>query len=121
LTTFTIISDDNQDLSGQNAEDVNMYQEPHYITLLKQIAETEEYTLDVDCCHILEFNKSLYRQLEDYPTDVIPIFDLVAVQVFKEHIAQNHYPDGVQGSNMPDYEQSEQIIQVRPYNLKKVY
>jgi hypothetical protein len=79
LTTFTIISDDNQDLNGQNLDDVNMYQEPHYITLLKQIAETEEYTLDVDCCHILEFNKSLYRQLEDYPTDVIPIFDLVAV------------------------------------------
>jgi DNA replicative helicase MCM subunit Mcm2 (Cdc46/Mcm family) len=69
-------------------EDVNMYQEPHYITLLKQIAETEEYNLDVDCSHIYDFNKSLYKQLEDYPTDVIPIFDLVTEQVFKEYIQQ---------------------------------
>ena len=69
-------------------EDVNMYQEPHYIALLKQIAETEEYNLDVDCSHIYDFNKSLYKQLEDYPTDVIPIFDLVTEQVFKEYIMQ---------------------------------
>ena len=88
-----------------------MYQEPHYISLLKQIAETEEYTLDVDCCHILEFNKSLYKQLEDYPTDVIPIFDLVAVQVFKEFIQQNIQNfDGHQGSNMPNPEEKEHII-----------
>lgn len=56
-----------------------MNAEPVYITLLKQIAETEDYTLDVDCSHIKEFCPQLYRQLEDYPTDVIPIFDLVAV------------------------------------------
>ena len=87
LTTFTIINDEAHDLNNdQNMEDVNMYQEPHYITLLKQIAETEEYNLDVDCCHIYDFNKSLYKQLEDYPTDVIPIFDLVTEQVFKEYI-----------------------------------
>ena len=53
--------------------------EPLYITLLKQIAETEDYTLDVDCNHIHEYDKPLYDQLVTYPTDVIPIFDLVAV------------------------------------------
>jgi DNA replication licensing factor MCM4 len=26
----------------------------------------------------------LYRQFEDYPTDLIPIFDLVVTQVYKE-------------------------------------
>lgn len=59
--------------------------EPFYITKLKEMQETEEYTLEVDCNHLFDFKKSLYRQLEDYPADVIPIFDLVALQVFKEH------------------------------------
>ena len=38
-----------------------------------------------------DFKKSLYKQLEDYPADVIPIFDLVALSVFKE---QNSYGNG---------------------------
>ena len=59
---------------------------PYYITLLRQIAETEEYNLDVDCHHIYDFNKKLYNQLVDYPTDVIPIFDLVALQTYKDHV-----------------------------------
>ena len=53
--------------------------EPYYITKLKEMQETEEFTLEVDCNHIYEFKKSLYKQLEDYPADVIPIFDLVAL------------------------------------------
>jgi len=35
--------------------------EPCYITLLKTIAETEDFTLDVDCDHIYQFNKVLYK------------------------------------------------------------
>ena len=96
LTTYTIVNDEDQDLNMQ--EDANLYQEPHYITLLKQISETEEYTLDIDCDHIFQFNRSLYRQLEDYPTDVIPIFDLVAVQVYKEYIVNYNQNDYGQGS-----------------------
>jgi len=73
------------------------------------MAETEEYTLEVDCGHLYEFKKSLYKQLEDYPADVIPIFDLVALSVFKEHMSygMNHNMDGVQGSNMQEMEQNE--------------
>ena len=75
LTTFTIMIDDDVDMNEME----RFNQEPHYIKLLKQIAETEDYTLEVDCDHLYEFNPSLYRQLEDYPTDVIPIFDLIAL------------------------------------------
>jgi DNA replicative helicase MCM subunit Mcm2 (Cdc46/Mcm family) len=50
------------------------------------IQQTQEYYLDIDCNHIHQHNKDLYRQLEDYPTDVIPIFDLVALQVYKQQI-----------------------------------
>ena len=82
LLTFTIMP---------NADDMQVDEyafniEPHYITQLKQIAETEEYVLDINCAHLHEFNAALDRKLEDYPADVIPIFDLVALQVFKEQI-----------------------------------
>ena len=40
---------------------------------------------------MFDFSKVLYKQLEDYPTDVIPIFDLVATQVFKEYALGNQY------------------------------
>jgi len=56
----------------------------------------------------------LYKQLEDYPTDVIPIFDLVAVQVFKEYISQGAGGFGMdmgQNSNMQqEQDQNDQII-----------
>jgi len=40
--------------------------------------------LDVDCDHVFEFDNALYRQLENYPTDIIPIFDLVVTGLYKE-------------------------------------
>lgn len=75
LISFTLPADEENDASDHEMQ----YNEPHYISLLRQIAETEDYTLDVNCDHIFDFSKNLYKQLEDYPTDVIPIFDLVAL------------------------------------------
>ena len=51
---------------------------PFYIEQLKLIMETEQYILDVDCNHIYQYDQLLYRQIENYPSDVIPLFDLVA-------------------------------------------
>jgi DNA replication licensing factor MCM4 len=81
LLTYTQIPD--QD----NMADDQFNIEPFYITKLKEMGETEDYTLNVDCGHLYEFNRNLYKQLEDYPADVIPIFDLVALQVFKENLS----------------------------------
>lgn len=104
LTTFIPeISDDQMDLSGDAGNERYM-QVPIYITKLKQIAETEEYTLDVDCGHVYQYNQQLYKQLEDYPTDVIPIFDLVALNVFKEFVLsgmQNNQDGGMNFGGNP--------------------
>ena len=53
LTTFTAIP--------ENDDDQNFNIEPYYITLLKQLAITEELVLDINCDHLIEFNRSLYR------------------------------------------------------------
>ena len=47
------------------------------IEQLKMIKDTETYILDIDCDHIYQFSQQLYKQIECYPADVIPIFDLV--------------------------------------------
>jgi DNA replication licensing factor MCM4 len=65
-----------------NDEDFNS--KPIYLQALQQCSETEEYILNIDCNHIWEYDQILYRQLENYPSDVIPMFDLVASQCFKE-------------------------------------
>lgn len=98
LLTYTIMPDaDTMNDDGDDQFNIT----PYYITKLQEMQETEEYTLEVDCNHLFEYKKSLYRQLEDYPADVIPIFDLVALQVFKEHLnyGASNMAD-IQGSNL---------------------
>lgn len=115
LTTFVDMTDDDEDFA----------KEPYYISQLKVIHDTEMYILDVNCDHIYQFDQSLYRQLENYPTDIIPIFDLVVTGLYKETYLFNPTMNGMggDGSEMVQYEdgQNEPIIQVRPYNLRVHY
>jgi len=90
---------------------------PYYIEKLKEVRELELNVLDVDCSHIFSFDAQLYRQIEDYPTDLIPIFDLDVSQVYKE---LDMYNLGGEQNRTEDH-QEEIFIQVRPHNLKKTY
>ena len=73
---------------GENEQDYT--KAPYYIELLKEINMTNVYTLDVNCDHIFSFDPSLYKQIENYPTDVIPIFDLVVTGIYKENYIINN-------------------------------
>lgn len=76
-----------------------------YLTKLEEILLVpNEPFLTVNCAHLKEYNEQLYRQLVDYPTEVIQIFDMGANELFQElH---------------PDY--TEQIIiSVRPFNIDR--
>jgi DNA replication licensing factor MCM4 len=91
---------------------------PYYIEKLKTVRDMEAQVLDVDCSHIYEHDAQLYKQIEDYPTDLIPIFDLVVSQVYKE---LDMYNIGGE-QNIGEQDQQEDVfIQVRPHNLKKHY
>ena len=92
LTNYTL-EKDRDSISGM----------PYYMNQLKQISETEEYILNLDCNHLFEFDPQLHRQFINFPCEMIPYFDAVINQMFKEYIG--------------DAENSN-IIQVRPYNLR---
>ena len=64
--------------------DDSMSDTPHYIQLLNEIKQTEIYVLTVNCDHIYQFDRSLYQQLVNYPSDIIPLFDLGANDLFKQ-------------------------------------
>ncbi len=61
---------------------------PTYMEALKTIVVTQIFVLEVDGDHLFEFDQQLYRQLENYPTDIIPMFDLVATGIYKENLGQ---------------------------------
>jgi len=119
INNFEEIKDDSDE-----EDDQKFQKAPYYIQRLKEVREMDANVLDIDCDHVFQFDQMLYRQIEDYPADIIPIFDLVVTQVYKE---LDMYNIGAQDQNDPDYNMNndefgnDQIIQVRPHNLRKVY
>lgn len=85
-----------------NNEDISAV--PYYTQQLREIQETEEYVLNIDCEHLYSIAQGLYTKLINFPSEMIPYFDEVATNFYKEII---HDPN------------SPAIIQVRPVNLKE--
>lgn len=75
---------------------------PLYLTKLEEILTVNEPFLTVNCAHLKEFDNNLYRQLVNYPQEVIPIFDIGANEVFADL-----YPE----------HELEHPINVRPFNI----
>ena len=96
LNTFVEI-DDNDDEDMEN--DAQYMRQPFYWEKLKELRELEENVLEVDCEHLRQFDPQLYRQLEDFPCDIIPIFDLVATAVYKEMYLYMGVGNGEVGHN----------------------
>jgi len=96
-------------------------EQSEYMKLMKEIKETENYILHLDCDHIYQFDKYfsvinhyfcrlLYSQLINFPADVIPYFDLAASQVFKEYFPNEPTADGTI---------IDQPIEVKAYNVRE--
>ncbi|KAJ2855598.1 MCM DNA helicase complex subunit [Coemansia erecta] len=81
--------------------------EPVYPQLLRRMHESEVFQLNLDAQNILAYPPSqrLYKQLVNYPEEVIPIMDYVLTELFMEQ-----FPDADVGLVQSD-------LKVRPYNL----
>lgn len=69
-----------------------------------QISLIGEPFLNINCEHLKEFDADLYRQLVNYPQEVIPTFDMAVNEMFFEK-----FPDTA----------LEHQIQVRPMNADR--
>lgn len=78
-----------------------------YLTKLEEILHVpNEPYLTLNCAHLKEFNETLYRQLVNFPTEVIQIFDMGANEVFQDLYTENN---------------EQIIISVRPFNIDTTY
>jgi len=116
INTFVELNEDADDDEG----DDQFTKKPFYWERLQELRELEESVLEVNCDHLFQYDQSLYKQIEDHPIEVIPIFDLVASAVYKE-IAIS--AGGMGMGNQMDIEDHEAdcLIQVRPFNLRRIY
>ena len=80
---------------------------PFYFQKLEKIGYVEnQLFFDLDCVHLKEFDEALYRQLINYPSELIPIFDMATNEVFYDKVAKA-------GQIL------EHQIQVRPFNVDR--
>ena len=120
INTFVELNDNDED-----ENDDQFTKAPFYFGKLTLLRQMEETVLEVNCDHIFQFDQALYRQLENHPINVIPMFDLVVSQIYKEMYLYSHIgmAGGDQNAAMEgDDEATDPVmIQVRPFNLRKVY
>ncbi|KAJ2400518.1 MCM DNA helicase complex subunit [Coemansia sp. RSA 2559] len=79
--------------------------EPVYPQLLKRMHDAEIHQLNIDAQNICAYPQAhkLYKQLANYPEEVVPIMDYVLTELYMEQF--------------PDAELAHADLKVRPYNL----
>ncbi|KAJ2779566.1 MCM DNA helicase complex subunit [Coemansia interrupta] len=83
--------------------------EPVYPALLRQMHASEVFQLNLDALNLLAYPPAerLYRQLVNYPEEVVPIMDYVLTELFMEQFPQ------------ADIDLVQADLKVRPYNLDR--
>jgi DNA replication licensing factor MCM4 len=74
-----------------------------YLTRISEMDVIDNYTLNLNCCHLREFDEDLYIRLIDFPLERLGIADVAAKAVY-----DSLFPAGSVNSL---------AIQVRPFNL----
>ena len=88
--------------------------ENYYIRMLKEIHNTKVYILNRDGNHLFDYEKTFYYQLTNFPTEMIPLMDAVASQVYQDIIKEKNSSQ-ITTNLMLLHKQ----IQVRIINLQK--
>jgi DNA replication licensing factor MCM4 len=83
-------------------------EEPLYVHKLREITSTGMFFLDVNCDQVFQHSRSLYQQLINYPSDVIPQFDLAVNELYRR----------MRGEEVVGLQEDK--IQVRTTNLRRV-
>lgn len=97
LTFVEEVPDSDERMEGMDSS------QPLYMQKLDEVATLEEPFLNVNCNHLETAEPELYRQLRNYPQEVIPTFDMATNELFYEKFPETQLPHQ---------------IQVRPYNAK---
>jgi DNA replication licensing factor MCM4 len=119
LRTFTTMDDNrmSNDNDGESIRSEEALSNPLYLSKLQDILtagmaiseDNQTKSLEIDLMHLYYHNSDcqrLYHQLEAFPAELIPLFDIVVKREMERLAAPNEI-------DIPH-------IQVRPYNLRQV-
>ncbi|KAI8915519.1 MCM2/3/5 family-domain-containing protein [Powellomyces hirtus] len=87
---------------------INEGPRPFYPTLLRQLKEGGILNMNLDCANLRNYEPALklYKQLQRYPQEIIPLMDHTLTDFFLELFDDVQMPDGV-------------TMRVRPFNLAR--
>ena len=108
---FTLEEEEDED--DQNVDYASL---PYYVDKIKSLTLAGLQFLEIDCQHILQHDKELYKQVEMYPTEALQMFDLVCCLIAKDNVRQDAIT-GVSDMQGESEVQEVGLIQVCPYNL----
>lgn len=78
--------------------------EPFYPKLLRQMKEADLRNLNLDGLNLRTFSKKLYKQLLNYPQEIIPLMDFCLTEIYMD--------------TFEDIEDNFDGLRVRPFNLE---
>ncbi|KAJ1966206.1 MCM DNA helicase complex subunit [Dipsacomyces acuminosporus] len=92
---------------AENTLSATELNEPVYPQLLSRMHDSEIFQLNLDAQNLRAYPpaQSLYKQLVNYPEEVVPIMDYVLTELYMEQ-----FPDA-------DADLAQSDLKVRPYNL----
>jgi len=93
--------------------------EPYYLKQLDTLHRTQTTVLNVNCSHIASHNRTLYKQIVQYPQELIPIMDQVVNIEYANIYGSHATEEGAGGEDQGGEEEAAQLqrIQVRTFGL----
>ena len=85
---------------------------PLYLSLLRRLTIIDGTCLNIDCGHLLSFDKTFYEQLVSYPQEIIPLMDSVVSEASESILLDS--------GQQIDPAEERRTVQVRTYNLEKM-
>jgi DNA replication licensing factor MCM4 len=74
------------EMEDEDDSDYDFQALPYYVDKIKSLAAAGLSKLDINCDHIQQYDKDLYKQLEMYPTEVLQMMDMVCTLIAKENM-----------------------------------
>jgi DNA replication licensing factor MCM4 len=66
------------------SKDDENYMENYYMRQLSEIRNTSIFILNIDGTHLYNYDKQLYYQIINFPTEMIPVMDVTANALYQE-------------------------------------
>lgn len=62
---------------------------PYYVDKIKSLTAASLSALEIDCDHLIRYDRDLFKKVENHPTEVLQLFDMIVNQIAREQSRQD--------------------------------